>query len=335
MVPHQTAGHGAAGARRAFHRRRAVAGDDARVRGGRPAHQAARSAARPHRAARPDRRDETAMHPDEPSGQVLRGLNADVRQAQRGDDRVRGGAREQPLVQPRAAVDEQVSNNVAVAVESRRVVGRVVRRRRADGHPAGAGVVVRVAGVARDRAAGRRPGGAVAVGVEVQVVQELVAPAVVVVRVVRSGRAQAGAARIEARVQERARGVKARFVAGGRGAVAVQVPAHRVQLPQRRDVDQPVVVGVVVGALGGRIQPAVVQRRVVVRRCRSPTDPRRRHPPLPSSLVSVVVPGRVQTCPSRSRRRSAPAGRWWSGPPSRAAGTPPRGAGCPSSTPLW
>ncbi len=159
---------------------------------------------------------------------------------------------------------------MAVAVEGRRVVGRVVRRRRADGHPAGAGVVVRVAGVARDRAAGRRPGGAVAVGVEVEVVQELVAPAVVVVRVVLGGRAEAGAAGLKARIQERARSVEARLVAGGRGAVAVQVPAHRVQLPQRRDVDQPVAVGVVVGALESGIEFAVLQRRVVVGRAEVP-----------------------------------------------------------------
>ena len=121
-----------------------------------------------------------------------------------------------------AAPHGQVGDRAVVAVE-----GGVVLA--ADGRPVGVGV----AGVDR----------AVAVGVEVQVRGQLVAGAVAVgVRVrVRAAHVLPG------RSPGEGRGV-ARLVARGRRAVAVEVPAQRVQLGQRVDLDQAVVVGVVVGA---------------------------------------------------------------------------------------
>ena len=84
---------------------------------------------------------------------------------------------------------------------------------------------------------------AVAVRVEVEIRRELVAGAV-------AGRVRVGVRATHVLRRHRARegrGV-ARLVAGGRRAIAVQVPAHRVQLGQRVDLDQAVVVRVVVRA---------------------------------------------------------------------------------------
>ena len=199
-----------------------------------------------------------------------------VRQPERTHHRAGAERREQPVVRG-AAADEQVADHVALAVERGVEVRRVRRRRvRADGQPAAAAVVVGVARVAG--AAG--VGGPVAVGVEVQIVLQLVAGAVVVVGVGGAG----GAAHVGAVVAERL--APARGVAGGRSAVAVQIPAHGVQLGEGADLDQAVVVVVVVAALEHRVGAAVAQRRVV-----------RAGAEVPGGLAGIVVVVHVHVRP--------------------------------------
>ena len=130
------------------------------------------------------------------------------------------------------------------------------RRGRADGIPAAAAVVVVVVRVAR--AAGVRR--TIAVGVEVQVLRELVAGA-------GGGAGDGRAAHAGACAGERAAGAAVvGGVAGRHRAVAVQIPAHRVQLRERCDLDEAVLVHVVVraGAFGVRHRHAQARRRAAV-----------------------------------------------------------------------
>ena len=227
------------------------------------ADQSAHRAGAIHRPGRPDRPDVPVVLADQRTHRAV-AAHPRVRQPQREYLRVGRQAREQPGPMPRA-VHEQVVDELAVAVERRVEVRRGARRRRrADGLPAHAAVVVGVVGVAGEGAARFRPGAAVAVGVEVEIVEKLVAQAVVGVGVVRGRRAgEARVVGVEHGMVERA-GVVAGLVPRRRRPVAVEVPAHRVQLRQRGDVDQAVVVGVVVVVLGGRVHPAVLQHRIVV-----------------------------------------------------------------------
>ena len=177
--------------------------------------------------------DATLAPPNQPAGGVS-GRDVDARQPQVADNR--GGTRmaEQPNVVRAAAVDEQVGDGVAVALQG----GGEGSALSADGLPARPGVV----GVVPV---------AVAVLVEVQVGGQLVAGAA------RSGR-RVGVAVVVA-------GGAAHGGAGGRGgqgigegggvvggvgcrrrAVAVQVPADGVELGQGADLNEAVVVRVVI-----------------------------------------------------------------------------------------
>ena len=181
-------------------------------------------------------------------------------------------APEQTGVVARTAVDEQVGDDMAVALE----VGAEVVVAVADGLEAGAAVVVGVVAVA-DAA---RVGGTVAVGVEVQVRLQLVA-----------GAASPRAAHVGAAVGERL--VVQRRVRR-RGAVAVEVPAHGVQLREVAHLDQAVVVAVVVAALQPRVHAAPGQRRVLAARAE-----------VPRRLGRIAVAVQVQAVPAgvHARRR--------------------------------
>ena len=135
---------------------------------------------------------------------------------------------EQPHVVGSVPVDEEVADDVAVAVEP----GGEGSGRGADGFPAVAGGPGHV-----DRA-----GGVAGCLVEVQVRRQLVALA------------GGGAAHAHPGAGEGG-GVVA-GVGGGRRAVAVRVPAHRVQLLQVGHLDQVVAVGVVVGVVEGDLDVA-------------------------------------------------------------------------------
>ena len=226
----QAVGHSAGG------RRLRVAGDDDRTRL-QHARQAADVGVAGRRAARPDGLQPAGGVARQRGHRPLAGAHVGVRQAQRAHHGAAAQGGEQAGVVA-AAVDVQVVDGVAVAVERRVEVGAVVRRRgRADGIPAAAAVVVGVARVA----GAARVGGAVAVGVEVQVPGQLVAGA--------GGRAGDGrAAHVRAGVGERAAGAAVVRRVAGRGTVAVQIPADGVQLRERRDLDEAVVVHVVVRA---------------------------------------------------------------------------------------
>ena len=233
---HVVADEAGGAARAAVRRRRRVAGDDGRTGVRRP-HQAGDVGAARHRASRPGGFD-AAPERSRQRRHAAAGaaVHVGVRQAQRAHHAVRPHPREQrrPVA---AAVDVQVVDGVAVAVEHR--VERLLAdppqallvaggHAGADGIPAVAAVVpgvVRIAGAVRVR-------GTVAVGVEVQVLRQLVAPA-------SPGRAA------HARRGGREGGRVGAAVARGR-AVAVQIPADGVQLRERRDLDQAVLVGVVV-----------------------------------------------------------------------------------------
>ena len=168
---------------------------------------------------------------------------------------------------------------MAFAVEDRvEVRRRGRRRRRADWGPASVSVV----GIGnRDVLAASRPRGTVPIRVEVQIVLQLVAGAVVVVGVGGAGRAAHGRHVVAERL------AVGRCVARGRGAVAVQIPADGVQLRQGADLDQAVVVQVVVAALGHRVGAAVAQRRVV-----------RAGAEVPRRFVRVAVAVHVQGVPA-------------------------------------
>ena len=228
------------------HRRRRVAGDHRRAPSRQP-QQAADDAAAVHRARRPHRRhagaaDDAASEQADP---VAGRDHAGVRHAQPRDRRAVHHA-EQPL-EAGCRVHEQVVDHVAVAVEDRpERIGAVADRR-----PAAAAVVVGVAGVAGRRAAG--PRGTVAVGVEVQVRHQLVARA--------DRRAAVHRTPHPCRVARKG-GAVGGFVGRRRRAGAAQIPAHGVQLRQRRDLDQAVVVDVVVDGRAVVVHQAHAQEAV-------------------------------------------------------------------------
>ena len=251
VAAHQPAGAAGAALRLSLR----VAGHDHRTRRRRP-HQAADVGVARHRAARPRRLHPAPRRPRQRRRRtLLADVHVGVRQPQRAHHGAAAQHREQPAVVA-VAVDVEVVDGVAVAVEHGVEVGAVAGRpAAADGIPAAAAVVVgvaRVAGAARVRRT-------VAVGVEVQVPGQLVAGA--------GGRAGDGrAAHVRAGVGEGAAGAGVVRGVAGRGTVAVQIPADRVQLRERGDLDQAVVVHVVVraGALVVRDGHAQHRRRAAV-----------------------------------------------------------------------
>ena len=288
-VAHQSADHRRRARVRALHRRSRVARHDGPARVQHP-HQASQVARRRHRARRPHRRCAAPALP----GQRRRApaaVHPGVRQPQRPHRRRRAQRREQADVGA-AAVDEQVADHVAVAVERGREVGRVRRRcGRADRVPAVAAVVVRVAKVAgtvRVRAV-------VAIGVEVQVLVQLVASAA-------GGRAAHAGRRV-------VEGTLVLVLVAGRGrAVAVQVPADGVQLAQAADFDQAVVVAVIIAALQAGVMGAVIQHGVLRTGAEVPRVLARRAVPVDVQIVPVRVDagggrGRLQLA-GRSARRA-------------------------------
>ena len=174
--------------------------------------------------------DETAhVAPDQAPDAIARAVHHHVLQPEVAN--LGAGARgaEQPSLARPFAV--QAGDGAAVALE----LGVEARVRAADRFPAGGEVPEGVA----------IADGAAAVGVEVQVGGQLVA-----------GAACGGAAHAGDGGEGRCVGV---FAGRGGHAVAVQVVAHRVQLVQVPDLDEPVVVVVVVAEgqrLGERIDPA-------------------------------------------------------------------------------
>ena len=165
-------------------------------------------------------------------------VNIDIGQAHAPDDAAPVHFCEQTDALPRDIVgavvgniDEQVVNDMAVALKDAAVTRSVV----ADRRPALAGVekVAGVVGVHGDGAAGDGVGLAVPVGVKVQVGYQLVA------------RADGGAAHAFGQAGESG-GVRDGVVPHHALAVAVQVVADGVQLGQGADFNQVVVVGVIV-----------------------------------------------------------------------------------------
>ena len=186
---------------------------------------AAAAAGRRHRAAADmDRLDDSIASSGQGAHAAVGGAGAagrrhgDVDQAQ---VRHAAAASQSPEQSPFAAARHgHVGDRAVVAVEGGVVIA-------ADGRPVGIGVV--------------RVHVAVGVRVEVQVRRQLVAGAVAVVAQVRAVQT----AHVLRPRRTREGGPVVRLV-GARVAVAVQVPARRVQFGQRVDLDQEVAVGVVI-----------------------------------------------------------------------------------------
>ena len=160
---------------------------------------------------------------------------------------------EQPDAVRGRALDEQVGYDEPVALERGGVgVGLGANRT-----PSAAGVVVSVAGVARGGRAGSGVGGAVVVGIEIEIGAQLVAGAV-------ADRAAHPRVRGGSAVGEGVAVLRLRR-AGRDCPVAVRVEVHGVQLRERADVDESVVVVVVIdgrlGVSGAGVSAAARHRR--------------------------------------------------------------------------
>ena len=163
--------------------------------------------------------DETEVHPDQTANQIFACPHRNSCQPDAADAAGRSGLAEQAGAVHGVDVDEQVGDGPPVAVEGRGERSAVCT----DGLPADAAVPVRVA----------RVGTTAAVGVEVEVRGQLVPGTTV----------DAHAAQPVDGIGERG-AIRGR--PAGRHAVPVEIAAHRVELRQRIDLDESVVVGVVV-----------------------------------------------------------------------------------------